>query len=593
MNVDPLRLQTIVFDVDGTLYRQSALRRSMLLRLVMEVARHPAAGVATLRALHAYRRAQEALRGVRVDGGLAEEQLRLASEYSGQTQPDVARIVARWMDHDPLALLRGLVDPALRDLLGAARSRGLRLGVFSDYPAAAKLEAMRLAEFFDVVVSAQDPAVNRFKPDPSGLIETLRRLQVHPRNALYVGDRHDVDGPLACAAGVPCVIVGRRPRPAPDLPLCGTPSQDGQAGPPHGWITVPDHRGLHAMLFASPPPARATTPGTARPTLRGHIAIARIDHWFKNVFVIPGIVTAIGVDRWHLEPHALRNIGVGMLSICLVASSNYVVNELLDAPSDRAHPVKCTRPVPSGQVSVPLAYAQWLALMVLGVCLGGQISLRFALTLLALWGMGCFYNIPPVRSKDLPYVDVLTEAVNNPLRLLAGWFMVATDSSAPASLLLSYWMIGCYFMAMKRFSELRDFGDRGRAAAYRRSFAHYTETRLLVSVMFYGSSAMLFLGAFIMRYRLELILSFPLIAFVMASYLLLALAPHSAVQRPEGLYREPALMGAVLVCAAAMAVLMIVDLPVLPRIFAPTAPTIQAARFAGGGLSVHGAGRGP
>ena len=55
-----------------------------------------------------------------------------------------------------------------------------------------------------------------------------------------------------------------------------------------------------------------------------------------------------------------------------------------------------------------------------------------------------------------------------------------------------------------------------RAAAYRKSFAYYTPERLLVSIMFYASAAMLFLGAFVMRYRLELILAFPLVALVMA-----------------------------------------------------------------------------
>jgi hypothetical protein len=51
------------------------------------------------------------------------------------------------------------------------------------------------------------------------------------------------------------------------------------------------------------------------------------------------------------------------------------------------------------------------------------------------------------------------------------------------------------------------------------------------------------------------------------------------VQRPEGLYREPTLMGAVVVCSIAIAILMIVDIPVLSRIFAPTAPPqmVQAA----------------
>ncbi|MGA2451177.1 MAG: UbiA prenyltransferase family protein [Polyangiaceae bacterium] len=326
---------------------------------------------------------------------------------------------------------------------------------------------------------------------------------------------------------------------------------------------------------------------SARPTLSGHFAIARVDHWFKNVFVIPGIVAAVGIDRGHVAPHAVARIAIGLLSVCLVASSNYVINEVLDAPSDLAHPVKCARPVPSGKVSIPLAYAQWLVLMGLGLSMGFHVSERLGLSVLALWVMGCIYNIPPMRTKDMAYVDVLTEAVNNPLRLLAGWSMVNTASVAPLSLLLAYWMVGCYFMAIKRFAEYRDIDNPGRAAAYRHSFAFYSETRLLVSIMFYAAAAMLFLGAFIMRYRLELVLAFPLIALVMAIYLLLAFNPNSTVQRPEGLYREPRLMGVVIVCAAAIAGLLVVDIPALPGLFAPTAPTAAAQWSPGVGSADH------
>jgi 4-hydroxybenzoate polyprenyltransferase len=312
-----------------------------------------------------------------------------------------------------------------------------------------------------------------------------------------------------------------------------------------------------------------------KPTLRGHILIARIDHWFKNVFVLPGIVAAVGVDPHHVPPNLPFRIGVGLLSICLVASSNYVINEVLDAPSDLSHPVKFKRPVPSGLVSVPLAYVEWLVLMVIGVGLGTLVSTPFAITALVLWIMGCIYNIRPTRSKDLPYIDVLSEAVNNPIRMLAGWFIGGTSSVAPASLLLSYWMVGCYFMAMKRYAEYRDIGDPARAAAYRNSFAYYTEQRLLVSIMFYGSAAMLFLGAFAMRYRLELILAFPFVSLVMAMYLLLAFRPNSAVQRPEGLYREHTLMAAVVTCAVVIAAGLLIDMPFVARVFNPTAPTIE------------------
>jgi decaprenyl-phosphate phosphoribosyltransferase len=299
----------------------------------------------------------------------------------------------------------------------------------------------------------------------------------------------------------------------------------------------------------------------------------RIDHWFKNVFVLPGIIAAIGVDAAQAKSGLWARILVGLISICLVASSNYVINEVLDAPSDRSHPIKRKRPVPSGLVSVPLAYVQWIALMAIGVALGLLVSKAFAMTVFLLWVMGCIYNIPPIRSKDVPYIDVLSEAVNNPLRMLAGWFIGSTMSIAPASLLLSYWMVGCYFMAIKRYAEYREINDRSAATAYRKSFGFYTPERLIVSIMFYGSAAMLFLGAFVMRYRLELILAFPLVALVMAIYLDLSFKKDSAVQRPEGLYREPRLMAAVIVCSIAMAALMLVDIPVMQVIFSPTAPT--------------------
>ncbi len=72
---------------------------------------------------------------------------------------------------------------------------------------------------------------------------------------------------------------------------------------------------------------------------------------------------------------------------------------------------------------------------------------------------------------------------------------------------------------------------------------------------------MLFFGAFIVRYRLELILTFPLVALVMAVYLSLAFKPESAAQHPEKLYRQQILMTSVGACFALMVVLLFVDLP--------------------------------
>ena len=267
------------------------------------------------------------------------------------------------------------------------------------------------------------------------------------------------------------------------------------------------------------------------------------------------------------------HIALGLVATSVIASSNYVINELLDARHDRMHPDKASRPVPSGLVGVKIAYVQWLVLAALGFGVASLVSTAFTVTMVMFWGMGCVYNLPPLRAKDRAYLDVPAEGFNNPLRLLGGWYVAGATAGLPVSLFLSYWMIGCYFMTMKRYAELRHIADHERAAAYRASFARYSEHGLLVAVMFYGSASMLFFGAFIIRYRMELILAFPMVSLFMAMYLSLGLRENSVVQRPERLYREARFMAVFLACVVLIGILFFVDVPFLHRFFAPTAPT--------------------
>jgi len=317
---------------------------------------------------------------------------------------------------------------------------------------------------------------------------------------------------------------------------------------------------------------------TLKQRISAHLAIARLDHSIKNLFVLPGIIVPLSLYPNLLNAHLFVTLLWAFLSITLVACSNYVINEVLDAPFDRLHPTKRNRPAARGLVNIPVAYVQWVLMMVAGVAIGWRISHPFAVTAMVLWLMGCAYNIKPLRTKDVPYLDVLTESVNNPLRMLLGWYAVAAWLVPPLSLLMCYWMIGCYFMALKRFSELREIGDHGVAGSYRASFRRYTQESLLESVVFYASTAMLFFGAFVIRYRIELLLGFPLVALVMAIYFKLSFKPHSAVQNPEKLYREPGLMFWFTATVVVMVLLLFVRLPWLENIFMPTIPVVQPIR---------------
>jgi decaprenyl-phosphate phosphoribosyltransferase len=310
-------------------------------------------------------------------------------------------------------------------------------------------------------------------------------------------------------------------------------------------------------------------------TWRAHLRIARIDHWVKNVFVLPGIVVALTLHRLPLSWDLVGKAVVGLLAVGLIASSNYVINEICDAPFDRFHPLKRHRPVPSGAVIIPLAYAQWLLLGIGGLALSWKISPWFGWNMLFLLIMGCAYNLRPFRTKDITYFDVLTEAINNPIRLLAVW-LIMSMTVPPVSLLLSYWLVGCYFMALKRYAEYRHLKEDDSLGKYRTSLAFFTPELLLSSVILYASSAMLFFGAFLMRYRVELVLSFPFIAVVMAIYFVLACQRDSPAEHPEKLYRERKLMLAVASCTVVMIYCLAVDMPWINNFFTPTAPTSGA-----------------
>jgi decaprenyl-phosphate phosphoribosyltransferase len=302
-------------------------------------------------------------------------------------------------------------------------------------------------------------------------------------------------------------------------------------------------------------------------SIRPYIEIARVDHWFKNAFMLLGVVLAVFYEpRVATIANAIPLL-IAVAATCLVASSNYVLNELLDATYDLVHPEKRFRPVPSGRVRPALGYAEWLLLAAAGFALARSLNGYFLAAAVALWVMGTVYNVPPVRTKEWPYLDVLSESVNNPIRLLLGWFALVTTQVPPLSLVISYWMVGAFFMAMKRYAEYRHINDPVVAAAYRKSFKYYTEERLLVSLVFYATICALFAGVFIVRYHIELILFTPFAAGLFAYYMHIGMLPNSPVQNPEKLYRQRSFFAYMLLTTVMFVLLMFTSIPVMYKIF--------------------------
>jgi 4-hydroxybenzoate polyprenyltransferase len=318
------------------------------------------------------------------------------------------------------------------------------------------------------------------------------------------------------------------------------------------------------MNPAPPTPAldAAVTPKQTGWPWRDYVAIARPDHWTKNLFMLPGLFLAMVVSQKPLA-QVWWPLIVGFAATCLISSANYTINEWLDRHFDRFHPKKRIRPSVTGRIKATGVYIEYVALAIGGLALAASLNARVFQASLLLLVMGILYNVQPFRTKDRAYLDVISESINNPIRLCMGWLIAIPSAYPPSSLLLGYWFGGAFLMAVKRFAEFRTIGDKTVAGQYRRSFQFYSEESLLASAVFHAMAASLFLGVFLVKYRIELLLSFPFIALLFAWYIRMGYDDDSAAQHPEKLLRERKFMLYVLLLTVFMGFLFVKDIPSL------------------------------
>ena len=296
--------------------------------------------------------------------------------------------------------------------------------------------------------------------------------------------------------------------------------------------------------------------------LKKLLKIARIDHWGKNVFVLPGIVLAAFFLKGEANVIIIKCV-LAILATCFTASANYIINEYLDRNFDKYHPTKKFRTLVLEEIKLRYILLDYFIFGLLGLGLAFYVSKYVLYMCLWLLVMGIIYNVQPIRAKDIAVFDVLVESVNNIIRLLIGWFAVTSRFIPPSSVILGYWMIGAFLMNTKRYAEYMQIADKSTAELYRKSFKYYNERRLLLISIFYAIMAVFFSGIFIIKYKIELIICVPFLAMIFCYYINLSYKPDSAVSKPEKLYKEKELMLFIILLVCLGVFLLNVEIPTL------------------------------
>lgn len=246
-------------------------------------------------------------------------------------------------------------------------------------------------------------------------------------------------------------------------------------------------------------------PETERPRTPAAIRLLRPAQWLKNGFVLGPLI----FSRSFLSPSAVVHSLAAFVIFCGAASATYIINDIFDRESDRAHPTKrIRRPIASGEISVRAAVMIVAIAIPILLAAAFLISPMFLLAIALYLGLTTAYSI---RLKTMPIIDLFAVASGFVLRVWGG--AVAID------VVLSVWMfittlsLALYLAATKRRQELLTAPAESRAVLQHYTVAlmdYYSEIAVVATFVFYG--------LYIVTVRPQLAATVPVVLFGVFRY---------------------------------------------------------------------------
>jgi 4-hydroxybenzoate polyprenyltransferase len=251
--------------------------------------------------------------------------------------------------------------------------------------------------------------------------------------------------------------------------------------------------------------------------------LLRVHQWYKNLVIYLPLIfvgLALNLESWFY-------VSLGFVSLCLVSSSNYIVNDIFDIKKDRVHPEKKRRPLASGKISIFSSICISLFLLFSGITIGFFISEIFSLLLGIFFLSTLSYSL---YFKKEVFIDLLMVSSNFVIRAISGAFILGV--------IISPWLILCtFFLSLflisgKRHSNILFLGNR--ASKYKSVLKYYnkelTSHILLLSTAFLTFSYALY--TFQSLYP-GLIYTIPIAVYVIFRYLYFVNIGHKIARNPH------------------------------------------------------------
>ncbi len=258
-----------------------------------------------------------------------------------------------------------------------------------------------------------------------------------------------------------------------------------------------------------------------------YIKLIRVHQWYKNLLIF---LPLIFVGELFIK-EIWGVMLLGFIALCLVSSSNYILNDIIDIKRDKSHPEKKSRPLASGKVSI------FEAVLLLIIFLGASIYIAYGLNIMFLACVGFLFLFTLLYSvflKKEPIADVVAISINFVVRAVSGAFIL--------KVMISPWLVVCpFFLALflavgKRDADLRFM--KGNASKHKEVLKHYnlelTNTMMIIST----TCLVIAYSLYSFSRTALLLLTLPFAIYAIFRYYYLVIKGSEIARHPEKVYKD-------------------------------------------------------
>jgi len=184
----------------------------------------------------------------------------------------------------------------------------------------------------------------------------------------------------------------------------------------------------------------------------------RVNQWIKNLVIFTAIIFSGKLFEQNLFLQTLY----GFIVFCFLSSASYILNDIVDYPFDKKHPVKRFRPIASGQITLPEASFMAFLLAMASLIVALFFSLQFFILCFIFILLHFFYSL---YFKKYPVIDIFSISFSFMIRAYAG--ETITNYHIPIWLVLTIFFGSLFMAAVKRHAELVSHGREARISLYR------------------------------------------------------------------------------------------------------------------------------